>query len=96
MIKGRHHEIRDYRRRRFRGGALAWVLERTMAAPLISSAQVRMLAEGIADPLPGCDSLPEELAPQLRFTKAQIRRGLLAETSPARPDGPTASPCAKE
>jgi nucleoside-diphosphate-sugar epimerase len=55
---------------------LAWFLERVMPIPLISMAQVRMLAEGIADPLPGCGGLPEELRPRLCFTDAQIRRGL--------------------
>jgi nucleoside-diphosphate-sugar epimerase len=57
---------------------LAWVFERTMAVPLVSFSQVRMLSEGIAEPLPACVSLPEDLAPRLSFTETQIRRGLPA------------------
>jgi uncharacterized protein YbjT (DUF2867 family) len=56
--------------------ALAWAFERAMTIPLISLAQVRMLAEGIAEPLPGCELPPEELAPRRRFTISQIREGL--------------------
>jgi uncharacterized protein YbjT (DUF2867 family) len=56
--------------------ALAWGFERIMKIPLISLAQVRMLAEGIAQPPPGCEAPPEDLAPRLRFTIAQIREGL--------------------
>ena len=55
---------------------LAWVLERVMPIPLVSMAQVRMLAEGIAEPAPGCDPLPPDLQPARRFTDDQIRRGL--------------------
>ena len=55
---------------------LAWVLERVMPIPLVSRAQVRMLAEGIAQPAPPCNALPADLLPQTRFTEAQIRRGL--------------------
>jgi uncharacterized protein YbjT (DUF2867 family) len=56
--------------------ALAWGFERVMKIPLISLAQVRMLDEGIADPLPGCDLPPEDLAPRRHFTISQIREGL--------------------
>jgi nucleoside-diphosphate-sugar epimerase len=56
--------------------ALAWGLERVMTIPLISLAQVRMLAEGIAEPLPGCVLPPEDLAPRRDFTIGQIRAGL--------------------
>jgi nucleoside-diphosphate-sugar epimerase len=55
---------------------LAWGLERVMTIPLISLAQVRMLAEGIAEPLPGCDLPPNDLAPRRGFTIGQIRAGL--------------------
>jgi len=55
---------------------LAWGLERVMSIPLISLAQVRMLAEGIAEPLPGCDLPPDDLAPRRAFTIGQIRAGL--------------------
>ena len=54
----------------------AWVCERLMMIPLISLAQVRMLSEGIVEPLPSCGSLPEDLSPQTRLTDEQIRRGL--------------------
>jgi uncharacterized protein YbjT (DUF2867 family) len=56
--------------------ALAWAFERVMRIPLISLAQVRMLAEGIADPLPGCELPPEDLAPRRMFSLGQIREGL--------------------
>jgi uncharacterized protein YbjT (DUF2867 family) len=56
--------------------ALAWMFERVMKIPLISLAQVRMLAEGIADPLPDCALPPEDLAPRRMFTLGQIREGL--------------------
>ncbi len=55
---------------------LGWLLERLMATPLVSVAQVRILSEGIVEPLPACDSLPEDLKPVLFFTEAQIRQGL--------------------
>ena len=55
---------------------LAWGLERLMSIPLVSLAQVRMLAEGIAEPLPGCDPPPDDLAPRRAFTLEQIRSGL--------------------
>jgi len=54
---------------------MARVLERLMTIPLVSWAQVRMLAEGIAEPLPGCPEPPKDLRPGLYFTEAQIRRG---------------------
>lgn len=56
--------------------ALAWAFERVMRIPLISLAQVRMLAEGIAEPLPGCELPPEDLAPRRMFSLGQIREGL--------------------
>jgi NADH dehydrogenase len=55
---------------------LAWWCELTMIIPLISLAQVRMLSEGITEPLPICDSLPDDLLPKTLLTDAQIRRGL--------------------
>ncbi len=45
---------------------LAWGLERAMWMP----------AEGIAEPLPGCDLPPDDLAPRRPFTIGQIRAGL--------------------
>jgi NADH dehydrogenase len=56
--------------------ALAWVAERVMRIPLVSLAQVRMLAEGLVEPLPPCELVPEDLAPRLRFTQRQILKGL--------------------
>jgi NADH dehydrogenase len=55
---------------------LAWCLEKIMKEPLTSLAQVRMLSEGISEPTPPCDPLPEDLLPQLPFTEEQIRNGL--------------------
>ncbi len=56
--------------------ALGWIMERVMAAPLASVAQVRMLAEGLVEPWPPCDPLPDDLRPSTPFGDAQIRRGL--------------------
>ena len=56
--------------------AIGWCIERLMTIPLVSLAQVRMLAEGLVEPLPACDSLPEDLRPKIPFTDEQIRRGL--------------------
>jgi len=56
--------------------ALAWTLERAFATPLVSLAQVRMLAEGISEPLPPCDRLPDDLAPRARLTPEAIRAGV--------------------
>ena len=58
--------------------ALAWAFERAMTTPLVSLAQVRMLAEGIATPLPGGDALPADLVPATPLSDDQIRRGLPA------------------
>jgi NADH dehydrogenase len=55
---------------------LGWCLERMMKVPMVSTAQVRMLCEGLAEPAPACDAMPPELAPQIRFTAEQIRKGL--------------------
>ncbi len=55
---------------------LAWVTEATMNVPLVSRAQVRMLAEGLCDAAPPCDELPDDLKPGTRFTVESIRRGL--------------------
>jgi nucleoside-diphosphate-sugar epimerase len=55
---------------------LAWFFERTMAVPLISSAQVFMLSEGITEAVPECASLPDDLAPQTLFEDQRIRERL--------------------
>jgi NADH dehydrogenase len=56
--------------------ALAYLLEAAMKIPLVSLAQVRILSEGIIDPLPACAALPDDLLPATRFTDDQIRGGL--------------------
>lgn len=55
---------------------LAWLQERVAGEPLVSLAQVRMLAEGIAEPLPQADPPPEDLRPAIRLSSEQIVRGL--------------------
>ncbi len=56
--------------------SLAWCFEKAMTVPLISRAQVRILAEGLTEPLPPCASLPEDLKPRTRFSQGQILKGL--------------------
>ena len=58
--------------------ALGWLLERVMSVPMVSSAQVRMLAEGLAEAAPPFEPMPPELAPRIQFTEDQIRKGLPA------------------
>lgn len=55
---------------------LGWILERIMTVPLISLAQVRILSEGIVEPLPPCETLPDDLLPRTPFSELQIRLGL--------------------
>lgn len=55
---------------------LADLCEWTMKVPLVSRAQVRMLAEGITEPVLPCDSLPYDLNPTRHFTDEQICKGL--------------------
>lgn len=55
---------------------LAFFSERFMPKPLITKAQVQMLADGISQPTPESVSLPDELKPKIRFTEAQIKKGL--------------------
>ncbi len=55
---------------------LGWFVERIMTVPLVSTAQVRMLSEGLAEPAPACELVPGDLAPRTTFSKEQIRRGL--------------------
>ncbi|MGB7157499.1 MAG: NAD(P)H-binding protein [Tepidisphaeraceae bacterium] len=54
----------------------AWGCERVMRVPLVSTAQVRMLAEGLTEPLPPTPFVPDDLAPRMMFTDEQIRAGL--------------------
>lgn len=55
---------------------LAFFSERFMPKPLITKAQVQMLADGISEGTPESIPLPEEFAPRTRFTEDQIRKGL--------------------
>jgi NADH dehydrogenase len=57
---------------------LGWFVERIMSVPLVSTAQVQMLQEGLAEPAPPCDMVPAELASRLPFGEEQIRAGLPA------------------
>ena len=56
--------------------AFGWLCEQTMSIPLVSLAQVRILSEGVVEPLPPCDEVPDDLKPRRRFTEDQIRAGL--------------------
>jgi NADH dehydrogenase len=56
--------------------ALGWMVERIMKTPLVSTAQVRMLSEGLSEPNPPCPTVPPELAPRIAFSEEQIRKGL--------------------
>jgi uncharacterized protein YbjT (DUF2867 family) len=56
--------------------ALAWFAELTMKIPLTSLGQVRILSEGIIEPIPPCDALPGDLLPTTPFTQEQILKGL--------------------
>jgi uncharacterized protein YbjT (DUF2867 family) len=55
---------------------LAGIFEATMDVPLVSRAQVRILAEGTVEPWPPYQELPADLLPRTQFTAEQIRRGL--------------------
>lgn len=55
---------------------LGWCLEGMMQVPMVSSAQVRMLHEGLAEAAPACELMPPDLTPQIRFNSEQIRKGL--------------------
>jgi uncharacterized protein YbjT (DUF2867 family) len=59
--------------------ALAWVLERVMTVPLVSTAQVRILAEGVVQPVRAPERLPEDLTPTTPFSPSSIRNGLPAK-----------------
>src|SRR5207237_4374760 len=42
---------------------LGWLFERTMTVPLVAAAQVRILSEGVTEPLPFADPPPPDRAP---------------------------------
>lgn len=52
--------------------------EATMRVPLLSRAQVEILAEGVVEPLPGADEPPDDLRPTTTFSEATVRAGLPA------------------
>ena len=54
----------------------AWVCERVMHVPIVSTAQVKMLAEGLTEPLPPTPFITGDLVPRTLFTDDQIRDGL--------------------
>jgi NADH dehydrogenase len=58
---------------------LAWLFERTMVLPLVSAAQVRILAESVTEPLPFAEEPPSDIAPTAMFSVERIR----AELPPA-------------
>lgn len=55
---------------------LGRVTEWTMRVPLIATAQVRMLAEGVTEAAPPADALPEDLRPRTPFSEDLIRANL--------------------
>jgi NADH dehydrogenase len=55
---------------------LARVFELTMTIPLIASAQVFMLAEGMTEAAPVADPVPEDLTPRTPFEDQRIRERL--------------------
>ena len=55
---------------------MARVFELTMKVPLVSLAQVQILAEGVAEPATPVTPVPYDLIPTRRFTPEQIRNGL--------------------
>jgi len=55
---------------------LALAVEAVMRVPLVSTAQVRILSEGLVEAAPPCDDLPDDLKPKQRFTDERIRAGL--------------------
>ncbi|MDK8173889.1 NAD-dependent epimerase/dehydratase family protein [Curtobacterium citreum] len=56
--------------------ALGQLTEWTMRVPLVATAQVRMLAEGVTEAAPPTEDLPADLAPSARFDDEHIRAAL--------------------
>lgn len=50
--------------------------EMSVKDPVVSTTQLKMLAEGMMQPMPECESLPPDLAPKSFFNDEQIIRGL--------------------
>ncbi|MEA2645521.1 MAG: hypothetical protein QOE92_604 [Chloroflexota bacterium] len=57
---------------------MARVFEATMVVPLVATAQVRILTEGMTEALPWADPLPPDLLPRITLTPDQISMGLPA------------------
>lgn len=55
---------------------LGWVTERVMTIPLVARAQVRMLREGIVEPVLAPDRLPDDLVPRTAFGPETIAASL--------------------
>jgi NADH dehydrogenase len=56
--------------------ALAHVCEAVMRVPLISLAQVHILAEGVVESAPPAEAPPADLVPRTPFSDDVIRAGL--------------------
>lgn len=56
--------------------ALAWMFEAVMHVPLVSRAQVHILAEGAAEASPCAAEPPDDLVPRTPFSEHVIRAGL--------------------
>lgn len=53
--------------------AVAFVLERLLRRPIVTFAQTWMLWEGLNEPFPRCEQLPQDLAPAIRPSEARFR-----------------------
>jgi predicted DCC family thiol-disulfide oxidoreductase YuxK len=53
-----------------------WVVQNRTCLGGSCAVRARKPHEGLAEPVPPCDSMPAELAPRIRFTWEQIRKGL--------------------
>ena len=58
--------------------AIAMLCELTMKEPMVARAQVRILSEGVVEPGPLAEPLPQDLLPTTPFSDAQITKGLPA------------------
>ncbi|MGP5307060.1 hypothetical protein [Brachybacterium alimentarium] len=56
--------------------ALGHLAEWTMRVPLVATAQVHMLAEGVGEATQPVGTLPDDLQPRLAFTNEQIQHAL--------------------
>lgn len=58
--------------------AIALFCELIMKEPMVALAQVRILSEGVVEPGPMAEPLPNDLLPEIPFSKKQIKKGLPA------------------